>query len=64
MKKFLVTLLNFLPILIFAGGQRPPTPVRGPGPPPGLPIDQYLPALFVIGILLVLFFPKMIKLKK
>ena len=64
MKGFFAIILNFLPILIFAGGQRPPTPVKGPGPPPGLPIDQYLPVLFVIGLLLILLFPKVIKLKK
>ena len=64
MKGFFAAILNFLPVLIFAGGQRPPTPVKGPGPPPGMPIDQYLIILFVIGILLILFFPKLIKLKK
>jgi len=36
-------------------GQNPPTPIRGSGPPPGLPVDQYLVGLFVVGMLIVLF---------
>ena len=65
MKGFFATILYLLPVLIYAGGgHRPPTPVRGPTPPPGLPVDQYLPVLFAIGILLILLFPKIVKLKK
>jgi len=64
MKGFFATILTFLPVLIYAGGHRPPTPAVGPPPPPGLPIDQYLPILLVIGLLLILLFPKVIKLKK
>ncbi len=64
MKGFFATILNFLPVLIFAGGHRPPTPVRGPAPPPGLPIDQYLLLLFIIGVLLISLSPKWVKIKK
>ncbi len=64
MKGFFATLLILLPVLTYAGGNRPPVPVRGPAPPPGLPIDQYLFVLFGIGLLLVLLSPKMVKLKK
>jgi len=63
MKGFFATILNFLPVLIYAGGHRPPTPVRGPAPPPGLPIDQYVVLLFIIGVLLILLRPKLMKLK-
>ncbi len=64
MKGFFATILSFLPVLIFAGGHRPPTPVRGPAPPPGLPIDQYLYILFAIGVGIFLILPKLVRIKK
>ncbi len=65
MKKFFTTTMLFLiPVLIFAGGAHPPRPVRVPGPPPGLPIDQYIYVLFAIGILMIISLPKLKKLKK
>ena len=67
MKKFFaISVLVLTPVLMFAGGGHvhPPTPVRGPGGPPGLPVDQYLYVLFAIAILLILFFPKLAKFKR
>ncbi len=65
MKKFFATtVLALIPTLIFAGGGHPPTPVKGPGGPPGTPIDQYLYILLAVGVLLLLFFPKLVKSSK
>ena len=58
MKKYLIVLALFMSHLaMIAGGhgQNPPVPIRGPGPPPGLPINQYLVVLFVIGLLLIVY---------
>ena len=64
MKKFFATtILALIPVSIFAGGAHPPTP-RIPGPPPGLPVDQYLYVLFAVAVLLILFFPKLAKYRK
>ncbi len=67
MKKFFTTsILVLIPVLMSAGGGRPhpPAPVRGPGGPPGLPVDQYLFVLFAVAVLLILFLPKLAKLRK
>jgi len=55
MKKFIL-IIAFLTemVSVYAQNRVPPTPVRGGAPPPGLPIDQYLIILFVVGIVLVL----------
>ena len=59
MKKLILMFVLWLPVInAFAytgnGGTsaHPPTPTRGPAPPPGLPIDNYLIFLFFVGILI------------
>ncbi len=65
MKKFFATtILALIPTIIFAGGGHPPTPVRGPGGPPGLPVDQYLYILFAVGIVMILMLSKLRKLTR
>jgi len=62
MKNFLSLLALTLPIVtLSAGGKNPPAPLRGPGPPPGLPIDEYLIILFLLGVFI---FYKFFNLKK
>ena len=65
-KLFATTILSLIPALIFAGGGRmhPPTPVRGPGVPPGLAIDQYLYILFAVGIVMILLITRLRKVTR
>ncbi len=52
-----------LPGILFAGGHTPPRPTRGPTPPPGLPIDQYIYVLLIIAVVLSLIYHKQKKLQ-
>ena len=53
MKKFFLSLILVISILPdVAGSGNPPAPPRGLNPPPGMPIDQYLIPLFIIGLLI------------
>jgi len=64
MKKFLTFLTFLLPMVLLAGGQHPPRPGRWPGPPPGLPVDQYLIILFGIALLLFVIFKNKLRFSK
>ena len=64
MKKFLAFLTLLFPLVLLAGGQHPPRPVRGATPPPGLPVDQYLIILFGIAVLLFVVFRNKLKFSK
>ena len=64
MKNFLTFLTFLFPLVLLAGGQHPPRPVRGPGPPPGLPVDQYLIILVGIAVILIVIFKNKIKFSK
>jgi hypothetical protein len=53
MKNFLSLLVFTLPNLtMLAGGGNPPAPPKGPPAPPGLPVDQYLIPLFIVGLII------------
>ncbi len=58
MKQFLGLLAFVWPTIILAGGHQPPAPLRGPGPPPGLAIDQYLYVLFGIALIMIVIYNK------
>jgi len=64
MKYYSALLTSLLPGLLLAARQHPPSPRRGPGPPPGLPVDQYLIGLFILGLLLIIFFKHKLKTTK
>jgi hypothetical protein len=51
--KILKFIILAWPAIINAKTIHPPQPLRGPAPPPGLPIDQYLFLLFIFGIVLI-----------
>jgi hypothetical protein len=59
MKKLLLLILTVLvSVASFAQNVPPPNLNRGPGPPPGLPVDQYLIGLFAVGIIIAFAFHK------
>ncbi len=58
MKYSLVLISIILPGLMFAARQNPPRPTRGPTPPPGLPIDQYIYVLIIIAVLIGIIYKK------
>jgi len=64
MKKILLILSFLLSNSLFAGHNHPPTPVRGSAPPPGLPVDQYLIALFIVAVLLMIIFKNKLSFQK
>jgi len=51
MKRIVLILLILIPVInVFAGGGNPPAP-GGFGPPPALPVDQYVIPLFIAGLI-------------
>ncbi len=58
MKFSLSILLALISSIALAGNNNPPTPHRGPAPPPGLPIDTHIFVLIGIAILLLIFLSK------
>ena len=59
MKKLLFLMLTVLiSVASIAQNVPPPTLNRGPGVPPGMPVNQYLIGLFAVGIIIAFAFHK------
>ncbi len=58
MKFSLSILLALISTIALAGNNIPPTPRRGPAPPPGLPVDNHIFILIGIAIFLLIFLSK------
>ncbi len=60
MGKYFIFLVAFWAQMSAYAGGIPPAPGRrgGPPPPPGLPVDQYLIILFILGVLLYIVYNK------
>jgi len=59
-KKCILLLLIYLQALVsYAGGKKPPAPTKNFGPgAPGLqlPIDDFLPALFILALIIGIYY--------